>query len=291
MLKRSKICVVLVSVWSMGVAPAPAQSPPFCRPDGRTTRVAALPEASGLTRSLRSPNRFWAHNDSGKPELVALDKSGNVEGRVVISGAAVEDWEAITTAHCGNEVCLYVADIGDNDARRRDVVIYRVNEPAKPAGTAKVAQTIRATYPDGSHDAEALLAGPDGVLYVVTKGETGAVSLYRLPPVDGDAAVKLERVGKPLVAGKAPEDARVTDAAISADGSWVALRSKTALRVYRASDFLEGTFKEHARVDLSQLSEPQGEGVTFGSDSTIHLAGEGGGKSQPGTFATLTCRF
>jgi hypothetical protein len=29
--------------------------------------------------------------------------------------------------------------------------------------------------------------------------------------------------------------------------------------------------------------------MTFGSDSTMYLMSEGGGKKQPGSFARLTC--
>jgi hypothetical protein len=42
-------------------------------------------------------------------------------------------------------------------------------------------------------------------------------------------------------------------------------------------------------MELKALAGPQGEGVAFGPDNVLYLAGEGGGKSQPGTFARLTC--
>ena len=44
------------------------------------------------------------------------------------------------------------------------------------------------------------------------------------------------------------------------------------------------------RVDLKSVGEPQGEAVAFGpSSTTVYVAGEGGGKSQPGTLAVLSC--
>ena len=62
------------------VASAPA-SDVECRADGPPTRLAALPEASGLAASRRIPNRLWAINDSGAAILFALDARGAVVAR------------------------------------------------------------------------------------------------------------------------------------------------------------------------------------------------------------------
>jgi hypothetical protein len=165
-----------------------------------------------------------------------------------------------------------------------------VPEPAKPGGSAQVDAVIRASYPDGAHDAEALLAAPDGTLYIVTKGDTGQVAVYRVPRgAGGNAALRLEAVGAPLSKGTPAANARITDGAISPDGEWVVLRTKTALIFYRAADFMKGNFRETRRVDLTSLGEPQGEGVAFGPSNTVYVAGEGGGKAQPGTLAVLSC--
>jgi hypothetical protein len=253
-------------------------------------RLADLPEASGLVASRATPGRLWAHNDSGKPEIFALDTKGHVTGRVALSGATVEDWEAMASAPCGSGTCLYVADIGDNNASRKEITVYRLPEPSKAGGSAKVDGVFRASYPDGAHDAEALLAAPDGMLYIVTKGDTGHIALYRFPrELHTDTTMRLEPVGSPLSQGKPGEDARITDGAISADGEWAVLRTTTSLMFYRTAAFLKGDFREVRRMDLKSLGEPQGEGVAFGSSNTVYVAGEGGGKSQPGTLAVLSC--
>jgi hypothetical protein len=269
---------------------APPLDPAMCKPSGALMRLAGLPEASGLATSRGMAGRLWAHNDSGKPELIAFDSKGNVTGHVAIAGAHVEDWEAMAAGPCGGGSCLYIGDIGDNDAERREIVIYRIAEPAKAGGTAQVDAVIRASYPDGAHDAETLLASPDGHLYVVTKGDTGPVALYRVPRGAGGAGtVRLERVGEPLSKGTPAADARITDGAISADGEWVALRTHATLIFYRAAAFLKGDFKETRRVDLKSLGEPQGEAIAFGPANTLFVAGEGGSKSQPGTLGVITC--
>jgi hypothetical protein len=251
-------------------------------------RLRGLPEASGLAVSRRVPGRLWTHNDSGEPLLVALDSKGTVTGELRISGAKVEDWEAIAVGPCGGGSCLYIGDIGDNEAERRAITIYRVPEPEAGARTATVAEVIQATYPDGAHDAETLLVSGDGRLHVVTKGETGPVALYRFPAnARSGAAVRLERVGALQTAPNA--GSRITDGAVSPDGRWVALRTRTTLTFYLAADLFGGQWRPASRVNLGALDEPQGEGIALGANNTVFVAGEGGGKKQPGTFARFSC--
>lgn len=263
-----------------------------CQPAGALVRIAALPEGSGVALSRRTPGRLWTHNDSGKPELIALDTNGAVVGRIQVTGAKVEDWEAVATGPCDGGSCIYIGDIGDNDAERRSITIYRIVEPAEASGSAAVVDVMRLVYPDGAHDAEALLVTPKGDILIVTKGDTGPVALYRVPSgAKPGATITLQAVGQPRQVGKVGVADRVTDGDISPNGASVALRSRTAVVVYRTADLMAGAWKESARIPLTSLGEPQGEGIAFGEDGALYLVGEGGGKSKPGTFARLTCAF
>ena len=286
---RFSASVALILVLSSNVIAQPSSAQ--CQPSGTLTRLPGLSEASGLAVSQRVPDRLWSHNDSGQPTLFALDTRGAVTARVRITGAKVQDWEALAVGPCSGGSCLYVADIGDNEAKRRNITVYRIPEPA--AGDTSVAATDALTlaYPDGAQDAEALFVNQDGVVFIVTKGETGAIGVYKAPSnAKSGATAKMERVGAPM--GKAAaQEARITDAAISPDGQWVALRSRSSIAFYRAGDFVKGQWKEVRRVDLTGLREPQGEGIALGPGSDVYLAGEGGGKSQPGTFARFTCEL
>lgn len=260
---------------------------PMCKPAGALMPLPALPEASGIAID-RMGSRIWMHNDSGAPELIALDPRGVVAGRLRLDGARVEDWEALASGPCGKGSCLFVGDIGDNDASRKQITVYRLPEPAQPNGSAKV-DTFHASYPDGPHDAETLIVAPDGTLLIVTKGDTGPVAVYKFPrDLQAGSTVKLERVGK-AIAERPGDTARVTDGVFSGDGKWVVLRTNTALTFYRGEDFLRGEFREARRVDVSMIKEPQGEAVAFGSGNTVYLGGEGGSKKQPGTLAALSC--
>jgi hypothetical protein len=262
---------------------------PRCAPAGELRRVPQLVEGSGVAASHRVPGRLWAHNDSGAPVLFALSEDGSVTGQVRLEGATVDDWEAVAVGPCGAASCVFVGDIGDNDGSRDRITVYRVEEPTSDSGTA-TAVAFHARYPDRAQDAEALVVDRDGRLFIVTKGDTGPVALYRFPAqLKAGTTVELERVGRPRSPGKPGRDDRITDAAVSADGNWVALRTTTRLTLHLATEFMTGNWREAARVSLAPLGEPQGEGLTFASDGSLYLVGEGGGKKQPGTFAKLSC--
>jgi hypothetical protein len=249
--------------------------------------LANLPEASGVALSGRVPGRLWAHNDSGQPILFALDRDGHMTGHVELRGITLDDWETVAVASCAEGSCLYVGDIGDNRMRRKDIAVYRFLEPDAGDRAVSVKETLRATYPDGAHDAEALFVMPNGRIFVVTKGEGGAVALYQFPRQPRDGIYQLERVAV-LDAKPRPAD-RITDAAASKDGEWIALRSTRQLMIYRSADLLSGNIRDAARIDLAAAREPQGEGVTFGDGKSLYLVGEGGGESRAGTFARVTC--
>ena len=265
---------------------AEASSP--CRPAGPMLRIRELQELSGIAASRREPGRLWALKDSGEPVIFALDATGKIVERLTLSGATVEDWEALAVGPCPAGSCIYVGDIGDNDANRRRITIYRVPERGAHGG-AVVPEVFHATYPDRPQDAEALLVTPEGRLFLVTKGESGPVALYAFPTdLRAGGTGRLEQVGPAR-----PEDGgdarKVTDAALSPDGRWVVLRGADALSFHRAAEFFAGVWREARRVGVEALAEPQGEGVTFADGHTLYLAGEGGGESKPGTLAQFIC--
>ena len=277
------MCAIVIGVGGVGGIQ------PECRVSGSLGRIDGLSESSGVAVSRSSAGRLWTHNDSGDPVIFALTGTGSVAGKIQLTGVKVEDWEAIAVGPCTDSQCIYVGDIGDNNASRRQVTVYRFPEAAGAGSPVAVKDVFHATYPDGAQDAETLLVS-DGRLFIVTKGETGPVSLYRFPKeLRAGMTHRLERVGNPRGSGKPTESERVTDGAVSPDGTWVALRSKQRLWLYRAVDLFQGKWTDAREVDLSPLDEPQGEGVAIGADGTIYLTGEGGGLSRSGTFAKVSC--
>ena len=201
-----------------------------------------------------------------------------------VAGAAITDWEDLSMGTCAQGDCLYIADIGDNRSSRDRVTIYRVPEPMPGSASTKPAETFHLTYQDHPHDAEALLVvpGPVPELFIITKDVRPAI--YR---VQG-ALTPGQRSTLSLVRsldGKM----RITGAAASPDGRWVALRSNRMLLIYESQDFRSGGTP--VSIDLTSLDEPQGEGVAFGRDNDVYLVSEGGNDGAAGVLTRLHCAF
>jgi len=143
----------------------------------------SLNEASGLARSNRKPDVYWAVNDDGPAAIHALDSSGAKLGLVHIAAAKNRDFEDIASFTLDGIAYLAVGDIGDNDAKHKKVTIYIVQEPDSSDAEVDIAWRIDYTYPDGPLDAESLAVDAAGErLYVLSKRTVPAV-LYQLPLV------------------------------------------------------------------------------------------------------------
>jgi hypothetical protein len=264
------------------VVMAPAQAE--CREATMIAPLAGLREASGLTTSRKNPDLLWSHNDSADATVFGVGHDGTIKARVHVTGAAVDDWEAVTTGPCSRGSCLYVGDIGDNNGVRPRITIYRTTEPALTDSATEPVETYVATYPEGPRDAEALFATSDGSLYIVTKGEGAPVSIYRVPALTAGTVLSLQRIG--TLTSETSKTNRITDAALSPDGTWVALRTNTRLLFYKTADVTSGSLGSPKAFDLQALNEPQGEGIAWARDNILYLAGEGG---RGGTLARVSC--
>ena len=245
-----------------------------------TLEEQAVRESSGLAASRRNPGVFWTHNDSGGGPLVyAFDRAGRSRGTWRVVGAQARDWEdiAVGPGPARGETYLYVGDIGDNERRREFVVVYRFPEPqAGGAGGARAtarAEAIRIRYPDGAHNAEALLVHPQtGDLYVVTKASEAAVVYKLAAPFDAAATHTLARVAE--LRGPDFFGALVTGGDFSPDGRRVALCDYA--QGYELS-LPEGakSFDEVWRQTPTAVSlglRIQGEAVCYSPDGTSLLA-------------------
>lgn len=248
-----------------------------------------VPEASGAALDRRSPGMFWAHGDSGnEPVLFALGVNGQLLGRVRLTGARNRDWEDMAIGPCPGGTCVYVADIGNNRGQPMDLVLYRAPVPQAGDSATAPAEAFRARFPGGGRDAEALFVMPDGEVYLITKGRTEAVELWRWPtPLRPGAAVALERVRE---ISPRPEQLGdyVTGAGASRNGRWVAVRTYSRLTLYRAADLLAGGGPTD-RMELAPLGETFGEGVAIDDDGTVLLVSEGSGQPTGSTAAWLQC--
>lgn len=249
---------------------------------------AQIPESSGAAVSRTHAGVVWTHNDSGNdPDLFAVDAGGRLLGQMRVTGADNVDWEDISLAPCGDRECLYIADIGDNAARRDDLAIYRLPEPEPGSARTAPAERFPIRYPDGPRDAEAIFILPDGALFVITKGRESPVALYRYPPpMKAGETVELEPV-RLLSRGPVPLFDQVTGADAARDGSRIAVRTYASVLLYEAEALLEGG--DPVRIDVDPAGEAQGEGIGLGPDGFIVLTSEAFGDIMPGSIATLRC--
>jgi hypothetical protein len=156
-----------------------------------------LNEASGLARSNRETDVYWAINDDGPAVVHALNSSGANLGQVEIVGAKNRDWEDIASFTHDGTAYLAVADIGDNAGKYKYVTIYVITEPATRDAETEIAWRINYTYPDGPLDAEALAVDAAGEeIYVLSKRTIPAV-LYQLPlRTPSDEVIIATRIGE-----------------------------------------------------------------------------------------------
>lgn len=285
--------VVLVGLAALalgaGAGPAPAQPAAPGAAYSQPQKLCdiddvRLSEVSGLAASRRHPGLYYAHNDSGgEPCVYVLDRRGAVRVTLRLSGASNVDWEDIAVAPGAQpqswDVC--VADIGDNQAARREVVIYRFPEPELRDGPLEfldvAARACRCTYEAGPSDAEGFAVHPQtGDGFIFTKRLDGACDVYRLPaPWPGAGLARLRRVA----ALRLPEDVLpigrlVTAADIAPDGKRLATRSYLGGWEWRLSEAEQGDFLSIFRqkpVALRLAAEPQGEALCYAADGRALL--------------------
>ena len=264
------------------VAAAPTAAACHYGPTRRLAEVQdrALKEASALAASQRWPGVYWTLNDSGNtPTVYAVDDQGRSRGTFRVEDAQNVDWESIQVGpgRDGGGSALYIGDLGDNDAERREVTIYRVPEPepaaagARPAnGRTSDAEAFKVQYPNGARDAEGLLVHPKtGEILVVTKEVLGRAVIYRVPlPLDARRTVRMERLTEVDMARVGVKIDVVTDATVSADARLVTIRTYGNALEYDVPPGapLASIWEQMPRV--ARLDDgPQGEGITYRADA------------------------
>ncbi|MGH9966847.1 MAG: hypothetical protein ACREBG_03290 [Pyrinomonadaceae bacterium] len=247
----------------------------------------AIKESSGLAASRSTPGVFWTHNDSGDgPFLYAFDEQGRTRGVWRVAGATARDWEDMAAGPGPerNRHYLYIGDIGDNSEKRSEIIVYRIPEPVVTPADAEAsknnarltepAESIRLNYPDGKHDAEALLVHPTtGDLYVITKALFATASIYKAAaPLNTERVTTLVRLGDLKVPGLI--GGVITGGDISPNGRRVALCDymqgyEIVLPAAHAS--FDTIWKQPLRT-VALGSRRQGEAIAYRLDGKALLA-------------------
>lgn len=192
-------------------------------------------ESSGIAASKCQSDVFWSHNDSGDEAFIfAFNSVGDSLGTWLIPNVENRDWEDIATWKDSAGRCfIYIGEIGDNKLLWPEHAVIRVPEPLAarseaPTTRSNAAQTLPANtvsyvYPDGDHDAEALMVHPQSAdIFVVTKTESGPAHVYRLKGDFGSSqverAIKVAELSLPSV-----PNGMVTGGDIAPDGRRVVI--------------------------------------------------------------------
>ena len=269
---RAGIAAVLAAAVAAWPAAAHAAVPsPVC--------VIDDPRAIELSGLVATRTGYVAINDSQfeseKMQILYLDGQCRVTSTLAYPTPA-RDPEDLAVAPDGT---LWVADTGDNveaQTRRETVALWLIPSD----GGAPVIH--RLTYPDGAHDAEALLFAGDGTPVIITKETTGVAGLYvptgplRSRSTEG---VPLKKVGefRPVSSGENNQfgtmgELMVTGAATAPDRSKVALRTFTAAYEWDVSggDVVKAITTLRPRL-TGLPDEPQGEAMAYTTDGTALL--------------------
>lgn len=195
-------------------------------------------------------------NDSGDAGRVfTVDPTTGATVGVTSWPTEPEDVEALAPA--GPEH-VWVADIGDNRHVRDSVDLLRV--PVGRGERAVEPDAYELAYPNGAHDAEALVSHPvTGQLFVITKG-VFAGTVYAAPH-----RLRTDRPNRLTEVGDAP--GIVTDATFLPGGGGVVMRTYSAAHL--------AAFPSWQPVESWQLPEQdQGEGIALaGSDLLVSTEG------------------
>ncbi len=249
--------VVAAAGFLLAAAPGPVVVLAFQDP--------AIDESSGLAASAVRQDLVWTHNDGGAvAQVFGIDRDGATAATVTLAGVDPYDPEALAPGRGPEgEPALFLGDTGDNLRERPDISVFRFDEPASLGDSTAEVTWYRFAYPDGPHDAEALLVAPDGRLMVATKGISGQ-GLYRAPRelvTEDEGTNRLRRI--------ASVPSLVTDGAYLPDGRFV-------LRTYSAVFVYDRPGHEVARADLP--GQQQGESIAADGDRL--LVGSEGVHSQ-----------
>ncbi|QFU87907.1 hypothetical protein [Amycolatopsis sp. YIM 10] len=239
-----------------------------------TVRDSRLAELSGLAAD---GDRWYAMGDGGtKLQVVVLGRDCGVQ-KVISAAVDPYDVEDLARAKDGT---LWLADTGDNRKQRETVALHALT----PAGKATL---YRLTYPDGQHDAEALLLDGSGTPFVVTKNVLGKAEVYKpAAELKSPGPNALEKVGTLDIATTDTPGGPVggvgsmlvTGGAVSQDGKTVALRTYTDAYLYAAPDGDVAAALKRNPVRVPLPNEPQGEAIAFEPDGTLLSASEGTGQ-------------
>ncbi|MEB8345893.1 hypothetical protein OO010_07540 [Flavobacteriaceae bacterium KMM 6898] len=250
-----------------------------CSNYGQLTFVTKLPhkisESSGLVQVNNTT--IWTIEDHGnEDEIYQVNFEGKLLKELKVKNAKNEDWEDLTKDDDGN---VYIADTGNNNSDRKDLVIYKIPNPDIEPGDKIDAEAIAFSYSDQKnfspkkeellYDCEAIFYH-DKFLYLITKNRSrpfnGEARVYKVPAQKGN--YKAEFVGS-FKTCEEPNTCIVTSADISPNGKKVVVLGYGKLWVF--TDFTWDNFTRGKMQTIELKATTQLESVSFKPNSNTGL--------------------
>lgn len=235
-----------------------------------------IKESSGVAASRTCEGVFWTHNDSGDAaRLFAVDREGRTRATFTVEGVRAADWEDMCAFTWRERSYLLVADTGDNDSRREQVLLHLIEEPRSlpPEGATgtslRVRQSLRVRYEDGPHDCEGVgVDGASGAVLLVTKERSGGkprVFTFDLPSTGDRASAAEPIVARPIAQLDVPSLTTALD--VSPDGRLVIVLTYVDAYVWvRGGDEAWPDVFTRAPLRVTMPRRRQGESICFGAD-------------------------
>ncbi|WBX74041.1 hypothetical protein PG913_02005 [Tenacibaculum pacificus] len=267
-MKRIMMCLAFISLIS-------------CENFGGLKVLVNLPkkleEVSGIEQ-IKHSKLLWMLNDSGNKAIIyGVNTDGKIIREVAVN-AKNNDWEDIASDEKGN---LYIADFGNNDNKRKNLKILKINHQDLLEKDIVDVEKIKFSYASQNNfppkkkkrffDAESLLY-KNGFLYIFTKSRVknsyGTTTLYKVPAKKGNHIAK--RISTFETCNALP--CWITASAISSDGKKIALLNSQSVFIltdFNDDDFFSGNIKEFSLGHISQK-----ESVTFKDNNTLYIADE-----------------
>lgn len=238
-----------------------------------------LSETSGIV--FIEGFKFWSHNDSGnEPAIFEIDTFGNILRKIFIKNVVNTDWEDITSDEDSN---IYIGDFGNNSNNRKDLKIFKIENPNNYTQDSVNAEIIEFYYSNQSEfppsenqknfDAEAMIYFKSNI-YIFTKNYTnpftGYTYMYKLPSKAGK--FKAELIDSFKTGEGLKELWWVTSATLSPDFTKLVLLSTDKIFVFydfNNDDFFKGKTKI---LDLGFVS--QKEAVCFVNYEDLYITDE-----------------
>lgn len=219
-------------------------------------------EASGLAFSQVHTGVLYTHNDSGAEPIVhMIDTLGRSLGQIFLQNVKNRDWEDIAVGSGPDKTksYVYVAEIGDNLARYKEIRVFRFAEPEGIQTEIQLEpEVLVLSYPDGPKDAETLMVDPlSGDIFILSKRDSLNILYKTSQKAFKKGKATLERVMVlPFTMAVAGD--------ISMDGSQILIKNyeQVFYWIRMPNETVDQALSRQPEV-LPYKPEPQGEAIAF----------------------------